>query len=148
MMIWRFRRLIAAYGADPARWPPGQRGRAEALLARSPAARALLAEAQAFDALLLVDAKPPADEQLAVAIIARMIDVPQERGPVIAPARAIPLEWSLSRLWPQAVGLAAAAVLGLVAGWADLLPGNFGGGEAIDLSDLVAGGVDDGESLL
>jgi hypothetical protein len=146
MMIWRFRRLIAAYGADPARWPPGQRGRAEALLARSPTARALLAEAQAFDSLLLADAKPPADEQLAAAIMARTIDVPQERAP--APARAVALEWSLSRLWPQAVGLAAAAVLGLVVGWADLLPGNIAGGEAIDLSDLVAGGVDDGGSLL
>jgi hypothetical protein len=147
MMIWRFRRLIAAYGADPARWPPGQRGRAEALLARSPTARALLAEAQAFDSLLLADAKPPADEQLAAAIMARTIDLPQERAP--APPRAVGLEWSLSRLWPQAVGLAAAAVLGLVVGWADLLPGNFAGGEAIDLSDLVAGGDDDdGGSLL
>ncbi len=146
MMIWRFRRLIAAYGADPARWPPGQRGRAEALLARSPTAHALLAEAQAFDALLMADAKPPADEQLAAAIIARAIDVPQERAP--APARAIAPDWSLSQLWPQAVGLAAAAVLGLVVGWADLLPGNFGGGEAIDLSDLVAGGLDDGGALL
>jgi anti-sigma factor RsiW len=148
MMIWRFRRLIAAYGADPARWPPGQRGRVEALLARSDKARAMLAEAKALDALLLADAKPPADEQLAAAIVARLIDVPQERGPVIAPARSIALEWSLSRLWPQAVGLAAAAVLGFVVGWADLLPGSFGGGEAIDLSDLVAGGIDDGGSLL
>jgi hypothetical protein len=77
-----------------------------------------------------------------------MIDVPQERGPVVAPAGVIALEWSLSRLWPQAVGLAAAAVLGLVVGWADLLPGNFAGGEAIDLSDLIAGSVDDGGSLL
>jgi hypothetical protein len=146
MMIWRFRRLIAAYGADPARWPPGQRGRAEALLAHSDKARALLAEAQAFDSLLLADAKPPADEQLAAAIMARTIDAPQERVP--APARAVGLEWSLSRLWPQAVGLAAAAVLGLVVGWADLLPGNFAGGEAIDLSDLIGGVDDDGGSLL
>jgi hypothetical protein len=146
MMIWRFRRLIAAYGADPARWPPGQRGRAEALLARSDQARALLAEAQAFDALLLTDAKPPADEQLMAAIIARATAALQERAP--SPARAVAFEWSLSRLWPQAVGLAAAAVLGLVVGWADLLPGNLAGGDAIDLSDLVAGGIDDGGSLL
>ena len=146
MMIWRFRRLIAAYGADPARWPPGQRGRAEALLARSPTARALLAEAQVFDSLLLADAKPPADEQLVAAIMARTIDVPQERAP--APARGVGLERSLPRLWPQAVGLAAAAVLGLVVGWADLLPGSFAGGEAIDLSDLIAGVDDDGGSLL
>ncbi len=97
MMIRRFRRLIAAYGADPARWPPGQRGRAEALLARSAPARALLAEAQAFDSLLMADAKPPADERLAAAIVARATAAPQERAP--APTRAIGVDWSLSRLW-------------------------------------------------
>jgi hypothetical protein len=95
MMIWRFRRLIAAYGADPGRWPPGQRTRAEALLARSEKARALLAEAQAFDALLLADVKPPADERLAAAIVARAMGLPQERAS--APVRAATFDWSLAR---------------------------------------------------
>ena len=135
MMIWRFRRLIAAYGADPARWPPGQRSRAADLLARSAKARTLLAEARAFDSLLMADAKPPADEQLAAAIVARATAAPQERAP--APARAIVLDWSLARLWPQAVGLAAAAVLGFVIGWTDLLPRNFGGGETVDVADIL-----------
>jgi hypothetical protein len=145
MMIWRFRRLIAAYGADPARWPAGQRAHAEALLARSSAARARLAEAQAFDALLLADAKAPADERLMAAILARAIDVPQERPP--APIRAFALDWSLSRLWPQAVGLAAAAVLGFVLGWTDLLPANLGG-DTIDISDMLDAGIDDNGSVL
>ncbi len=148
MMIWRFRRLIAAYGADPTRWPPSQRPRAEALLARSARARALLAGAQAFDSLLMADAKPPADEQLAAAIIARATARPQERAPAIAPPRVIALDWSLSRLWPQAVGLAAAAVLGFVIGWTDLLPGNFASGDTIDLADILDAGIDDGGSLL
>jgi len=146
MMIWRFRRLIAAYGADPARWPPGQRARAEALLTRSTKARTLLAEAQAFDSLLMADAKPPADEQLAAAIIARATAAPQERAP--APTRAIGVDWSLSRLWPQAVGLAAAAVLGFVIGWTDLLPGRSGGGDTIDLADILDAGIDDSGSPL
>jgi hypothetical protein len=146
MMIWRFRRLIAAYGADPGRWPPGQRTRAEALLARSAKARTLLAEAQAFDTLLMADAKPSADEQLAAAIIARATAAPQERA--AAATRAIRVEWSLVRLWPQAVGLAAAAVLGFVIGWTDLLPANFGGGDTIDLADILDGDVDDSGSLL
>jgi len=146
MMIRRFRRLIAAYGADPARWPPGQRGRAEALLTRSAPARALLAEAQAFDALLMADAKPPAGEQLAAAIIVRATAAPQERAP--APTHAIGVDWSLSRLWPQAVGLAAAAVLGFVIGWTDLLPENFGGGNTIDLADILDAGIDDTGSSL
>ena len=148
MMIWRFRRLIAAYGADPARWPPGQRSRAEALLARSDTARALLAEARAFDSLLMADAKPPAVEQLAAAIIARATAWPQERPLATAPARVIGPDWSFSRLWPQAVGLAAAAVLGFVIGWTDLLPADFGGGGTIDLADILDAGIDDGGSLL
>jgi len=145
MMIWRFRRLIAAYGADPGRWPPGRRRRAEALLARSAQARALLAEAQALDSLLLADAKPPADERLAAAIIARATAMPQARAPT--PARAFTLDWSLSRLWPQAVGLAAAAVLGFVVGWTDLLPANAGG-DTIDIADVLDAGIDDGGSPL
>jgi len=145
MMIWRFRRLIAAYGADPGRWPPGRRRRAEALLARSAKARTLLAEAQALDSLLLADGKPPADEQLAAAVIARAMAMPQERAP--APVRAFTLDWSLSRRWPQAVGLAAAAVLGFVVGWTDLLPANSGG-DTIDLADVLDAGLDDGGSPL
>jgi hypothetical protein len=145
MMIWRFRRLIAAYGADPARWPPGQRSRADALLARSTKARTLLAEARAFDSLLMADAKPPAGERLAAAIVARTIDAVQESP--LTPARAIALDWSLVRLWPQAVGLAAAAVLGFVVGWTDLLPESFGG-DTIDLADVLDAGIDDGGAPL
>jgi hypothetical protein len=148
MMIWRFRRLIAAYGADPARWPPGQRSRADALLARSVKARALLAEARAFDALLMTDVKPPADEPLAAAIIARATAAPQERAPVITPPRAVTLDWSFARLWPQAVGLAVAAVLGFVIGWTDLLPGGVAGGDTADLADILDAGIDDSGSLL
>ena len=145
MMIWRFRRLIAAYGADPARWPPGRRSQAGALLARSTKARALLAEARAFDSLLMADAKAPADEQLAAAIIVRAAAAPQERAPALVPPRAITLDWSFARLWPQAVGLAAAAVLGFVIGWTDLLPG---GGDTVDVADILDAGIDDGGSLL
>ena len=148
MMIWRFRRLIAAYGADPARWPPGQRARADALLARSVKARALLSEARAFDSLLRTDVKPPADGPLAAAIIARATAVPQERAPVFAPPRAVALDWSLARLWPQALGPAAAAVLGFVIGWTDLLPGGSTGGDSVDLADFLDAGIDDGGSLL
>ena len=146
MMIWRFRRLIAAYGADPARWPPGQRPQGEALLARSAKARALLAEAQALDSLLMTDAKPAATEQLAAAIIAHATAAPQQRAP--APGWALAVDWSLARLWPQALGLAAAAVLGFVVGWTDLLPASLGGGDAIDLADVIDAGFDDSGSLL
>jgi hypothetical protein len=146
MMIWRFRRLIAAYGADPARWPPGRRARAEALLARSAKARALLGEAQALDALLIADAKAPAGEPFAAALIAHATAMRQEQVSGAAPA-AFVVDWSLSRLWPQAVGLALAAMLGFVIGWTDLLPGSAGA-DTIDLADVLDAGIGDGGSPL
>jgi hypothetical protein len=145
MMIWRFRRLVGAYGADPSRWPAGDRSRAEALLARSDRARRLLAEAQALDALLMQDAKPAAGEHLAAAIVARAAAAPQERP--LARPRDFRLGWSLPHLWPQAVGLAAAAVLGFIVGWTDLLPARQGG-DTIDLVDFLGTDDDDGDTLL
>ena len=48
----RFRDLVAAYGADPARWPERERVVALELLQRSPEARASLEEARDLDYLL------------------------------------------------------------------------------------------------
>ena len=56
MTLERLRTLIAAYGTDPARWPLAERPAAEALMARSPEARAALADAEPLDTLL--DAVP------------------------------------------------------------------------------------------
>jgi hypothetical protein len=56
MTLERLRTLIAAYGADPARWPLAERPAAKTLLARSPEARAALADAEPLDTLL--DAVP------------------------------------------------------------------------------------------
>jgi hypothetical protein len=145
MMVWRFRRLIEAYGADPARWPAGERSRAEALLARSDRARRRLAEAQALDAVLMADAKAAADERLIAAVIARATAEPQERSPVRP--REFRLDWSLARLWPQAVGLAAAAVLGFVVGWTDLLPPSADD-DTVDLIDFLDAGGADEDTLL
>lgn len=56
MTLDRLLALIAAYGGKPAKWPAAERAAAEALLARSPEARAALAEAEPLDTLL--DAVP------------------------------------------------------------------------------------------
>ncbi|CAO3427231.1 hypothetical protein [Azospirillum doebereinerae] len=48
----QFLQCVDAYGADPVRWPPELRAAAERALAASPALRAALREAEAFDALL------------------------------------------------------------------------------------------------
>jgi hypothetical protein len=104
-----------------------------------------LAEAQALDKVLRADSKPPADEHLVAAIIARATAAPQER-PLPRP-REFRLGWSLPQLWPQAVGLAAAAVLGFVVGWTDLLPARQGG-DTVDLIDFLDAADDDGDTLL
>ena len=56
MTLERLRTLVAAYGSKPTNWPTAERAAAEALLARSPEARAALAEAEPLDTLL--DAVP------------------------------------------------------------------------------------------
>lgn len=146
MMIWRFRRLIRAYGGDPLRWPENRRRAAQALLERSDRARTLLAEARRLDAALSADKLPSADERLVSLIVARATALPQER--LQAASGGFELGWSLPRLWPQAVGLAAAAVLGVVVGLTDLLPPGTGGGYEVDLTDFFdAGGDDDGAIL-
>src|SRR5262249_59318106 len=78
MMVWRFRRLIDAYGADPARWPPPERAAALALLATSAQARAALEAARRLDGLLAADQTPVADASLAALVIARATAQSQE----------------------------------------------------------------------
>ena len=146
MMVWRFRRLIDAYGADPARWPPPERAAALALLATSAQARVALEAARRLDGLLAADQTPVADASLAGLVIARATAQPQER--LVRSGRRVEAgSWSLPRLWPQAAGLLAAALLGFAVGRANLLPSAFGGDEIVDLSDYVAGGAGAEEPL-
>lgn len=50
----RFAAIVDAYGASPMRWPVAERGAAEALLAASTEARALLSDARMLDGMLAV----------------------------------------------------------------------------------------------
>jgi hypothetical protein len=110
----RFESLIAAYGADPARWPAAERAAAEALLARAPELRARTAQAAALDTALdrWPSPAPPAldAEQLA----ARVSAMPQGRVVAFRPRRRA------AALWPNAAGLAAAALAGFLIGWSGL----------------------------
>jgi hypothetical protein len=56
MTLDRFRAIVAAYGAEPARWPAAERAGCESLLTVSIEARALVGEAASLDAAL--DALP------------------------------------------------------------------------------------------
>jgi hypothetical protein len=113
MQLNRFRGLLEAYGAEPRRWPPGERADAEELLARSPEARALLAEAAAIDALLDEAAEPVMPARDAEALIAGITATPQIQLGGHSPSQR--------SIWVKATGLAAAALIGFVVSWTQLV---------------------------
>jgi hypothetical protein len=138
MMLWRFRRRVEAFGGDLSRWSADDRTAAEALLARSDRARAILASARRLDALLEQEAMPPVEEALAVRIVARAVALPQERDDATTQLRP---DWRMPRVsWPQVAILAAAAVLGFIVGWTDVLPG--ASVDDFDLSEFVGVGFE------
>lgn len=105
----RFRQLLAAYGAEPGRWPAAEREAALALVAADPALRALLDDERPLDRLL--DAHDPASSpDLAAAEISLPRRLPPQRRGLGA--------WLGGRwLWPEVATLATAALIGLVIGW-------------------------------
>lgn len=119
----RLKELIAAYGADPRRWPEPEQGAARALLQRLPDLRVEIERMAALDAALdrWTDPAPPVD---AASLAARISAMPQRRA---VRARAWRIRWP-DFAWPNAAGLAAAAVAGFLVGWShldsDLLNGN------------------------
>lgn len=105
----RLKELADAYGADPRRWPSGERAAAEAAMAADPAPAArLLFDARQTDAAL--DASPrPA---VSMALRDRVITAAASAG--LTPKRA---RFVLGRLaWLSAAGWAAAACAGVAAG--------------------------------
>ena len=113
-----FEEALDRYGADLKRWPDDLRAGAEALLASSPQAQALLAEAVELDAALGVAfAVPPVPAGLATRIKAR------------AERRDVWLEW-LTALVMRPWRPAGLACLPLLLGFA------VGLGAAEDTADL------------
>jgi hypothetical protein len=96
----RFEALLAAYGADPRRWPLDERAAAEAFAAGAEA-KAALTEARTIDALLALDARAPsANEALRARILAA------------APRASTAFDWRA-----PAMALAACAVGGVLIGY-------------------------------
>ena len=111
MNIQRFRQLLDAYGAAPARWPESERSAAQALLERSAEARQLAAQAARLDELLN-HAEAPKRVLGPAALAERIASTPQIRS---SPQQKT--EWRLAIGWPRLMALAAAAVAGFVVGW-------------------------------
>ena len=103
MRIERLQTLAEAYGGDLRRWPADQRAFAESLVAADPAARVLLDEAAALDALL--DASPSVAPS--ADLTARVLRAAPGARAKSRPRRAV---------WFLGAGWAAAACAGVVAG--------------------------------
>ncbi len=140
----RLAEVLAAYGADPARWPAAERGRLEALARSEPK---LLAEAREIDLVLAKAAKPEIPVGSAARLLAR---AGQARpAPNVAPfvrarragSRSI---WS----WGAAAALAASFACGIFLGTTNFA--NLGGGgDVVEIDDpVVLTGVDDATDLL
>src|SRR4051812_11924761 len=97
----RFETLVAAYGARPPPWPEQGRAAAHSLLETDPRAAALLAEADALDAILFQHQTPAPSEALRAAVVAS------------APRRRLGRR---ARLWWSSLALAIAAGGGALAG--------------------------------
>ncbi|MEQ8326784.1 hypothetical protein [Parvibaculum sp.] len=116
----RFAGIVDAYGASPRRWPDDERASAEALVAASAEARALLAEAAALDGVL---ARAPVEAPSAA--LAERLLAARPRGVAAVPSpkpQAGFIRSLIEAVWPYgspavpAGALAASIVLGVTLG--------------------------------
>lgn len=108
MDLARFGEIVAAYGADPGRWPSDERAAGQRLLAGSDEARQLHADAAALDTLMNLTAAPaPSPERVAQVLAAagrrRWRD-------------GLAALWPFETIWRPASGFAMAAAVGIVLG--------------------------------
>ena len=122
MKLGRFSAILEAYGADPNRWPSGEREDALALTKSSvPAARAL-AEARILDSVLLQQALPDiAQETERFTLLHLAIVSGARRRTITWFGRWFGIDLAPSQLWPSVAGLALATVLGFAVGLGGLL---------------------------
>jgi hypothetical protein len=128
MNIERFRILVEAYGANPARWPEAERVAALLFAEQSAEARDALQEAAAFDTLLDMAETQAASRALEDRILTTFAERPAvQRAP-----------WFTLR-WIPAAAVACSLALGLAVGAA--LPGLAGVSEnAVDPALIALSG--------
>lgn len=130
MNIQRFKTLVEAYGANPARWPETERVAALLFAEQSAEARDVLQEAAAFDRLLDTAETQPATRALEDRILATF---PERTARQRAP-------WFTQR-WIPAAAVACSLALGLAVGAA--LPGLAGVNDtAVDPALIALSGGD------
>jgi hypothetical protein len=111
----RMRELLEIYGADPARWPPGERGAAAQLDADAKR------DAQRLDALMNRYVRIPLPKLDMNTLVARITATPQPRGfAEVAVADINMAGWRVSFGWRRLAGLASVALIGFVVGLTDI----------------------------
>ncbi len=140
MRFRRFRKLVAAYGGDPSRWPADERDAALRFVRTSARARALVDDASRLDAVLARAPAAPADAALRDAVL----DIPGRVRPVMRQATDRRRHWG--RIWAPAAALAAAGLFGFAVGMTNVLP-TAGPDEATDIAALVYG-IDDIDEVM
>jgi len=109
----RFMGLLAAYGADLARWPEDDRLHAEVFLEGAPhRIRDLWESERAFDHLLLLERDLPASIALETAIISTTPGRLRARTPLDV------MSWLSLPRWATGGALAASLALGMAIGYA------------------------------
>ncbi len=154
-----FRELLDRYGSRPEHWPADGRAEMLRLCAEDPQARALLAEAEALDALLRETAVPPAAPDLAARLLQRAAGATENAGAPVTPPPAANDNRPVMR-WLAAGWLAASLLIGIwlglsgrivvppsLTGDADTVA-DAGGGDALaDLLGIVSSVDEGGETL-
>jgi hypothetical protein len=111
----QFQIFLDRHGADPARWPAGERAAAERLIAHDAGARAVLKAARGLDAALTRHARGRGTEETAAAerVLARLSGpLPRQKLPFWRLVPAVLLDWQFAPAWPRMAALGACAVLG------------------------------------
>jgi len=140
----RLAEVLAAYGADPARWPAAERARLEALVRSDPQ---LLVEAREIDLVLARAAQPAVPAGAAARLLARASETRPQPNVVPfdrtrrAGGRSI---WS----WGAATALAASFACGIFIGTTNFAA-RLGDSDVVEIDDpIVLTGIDDATDLL
>lgn len=140
----RLAEVLAAYGADPARWPAAERDRLEALVQSQPE---LLAEAREIDRVLARATRP----EIPAGAAARLMQQAGRQKPALnvipldrTRPKARPSIWS----WGAAAALAASFACGIFLGTTNLA--NLRSDtDVVEIDDpIVLTGIDDATDLL
>ncbi len=121
MTLERLQHLLDVHGANVVRWPGDEARALRTLTAASPAARAMLAEAQAFDDVLKLATGAPTirlasltDRIVASATLGSQLSVAAPSRPV---ARPTANRAAHRAKWPAIAAMAASLLIGVYAGF-------------------------------